>query len=368
MAVEIFSATPSSGATARTYGSELSVKTGSDIYFGKGAPGIAYFEKAGADLRVTLLDGQEVMLHDFFVIGPEGNASRLLDSAGGPVEVTGLLAPEPFQPETGAIDPDRQAAHAGPNHSDNSSYSEAPAQGTPQGAAGGDPSAAAATGSQTVSQSAETAAGQGAEGSDGSASDGAAADGGGSGGWTLFGLGLDKLAFSSALGAILGEIIVSDDNSRHTSGTAAETSSADTAATAETATADTAVVTQGSATGTGSSETAAADTTSGTSATDTALTDTTAAAELVSSLIGDATSSIDTSALSSAASGSAGSDVTAADSSASAASASDTATTDTAEAAGATDSTEAVLTATALTESEATFADLMQGGDDVYGG
>lgn len=367
MAVEIFSATPSSGATARTYGSELSVKAGSDIYFGKGAPGIAYFEKAGADLRVTLLDGQEVMLHDFFVIGPEGNASRLLDSAGGPVEVTGLLAPEPFQPETGAIDPDRQAAHAGPNHSDNSSYSEAPAQGTPQGAAGGDPSAAAATGSQTVSQSAETAAGQGAEGSDGAASDGAA-DGGGSGGWTLFGLGLDKLAFSSALGAILGEIIVSDDNSRHTSGTAAETSSADTAAAAETATADTAAVTQGSATGTGSSETAAAGTTSATSATDTASTDTTAAAELVSSLIGDATSSIDTSALSSAASGSAGSEVTAADSSASAASASDTAATDTAEAAGATDSAEAVLTATALTESEATFADLMQGGDDVYGG
>ena len=43
------------------------------------------------------------------------------------------------------------------------------------------------------------------------------------------------------------------------------------------------------------------------------------------------------------------------------ASASDTAATDTAEAAGATDSAEAVLTATALTESEATFADLMQG-------
>lgn len=360
MAVEIFSATPSSGATARTYGSELSVKTGSDIYFGKGAPGIAYFEKAGADLRVTLLDGQEVMLRDFFVIGPEGNASRLLDSAGGPVEVTGLLAPEPFQPETGAIDPDRQAAHAGPNHSDNSSYSEAPAQGTPQGAAGGDPSAAAATGPQTVSQSAETAAGQGAEGSDGAASDGAAADGGGSGGWTLFGLGLDKLAFSSALGAILGEIIVSDDNSRHTSATAAGT--------AVTATTDTAAVTQGSTTGTGSSGAVATDTTSGTSATDT-----TAAAELVSSLIGDASSTIDTSALSSAASESAGSGVTAADSSASAATASDTtasdtATTDTAEAAGATDSAEAVLTATALTESEATFADLMQGGDDVYGG
>lgn len=68
------------------------------MFLGSGSPGIAFYEKAGADLRVTLLDGKVVSLQNFFAMGPNGEYSRLLNGEAGTPEVTGLIAPEPFVP------------------------------------------------------------------------------------------------------------------------------------------------------------------------------------------------------------------------------------------------------------------------------
>lgn len=324
MAVEIFSATPSTGGTARAYGSEISITAPSDIYFGKGAPGIAYFEKAGADLRVTLLDGQQVLLHDFFVIGPEGDASRLLDGVGGPVEVTGLLAPEPFQPETGTIHP-AEVDQVDTGHADAGAVVTAP-----------EAEAAAPVQAEAAPAEAEAA-------------DGAADGTGDTGGWSLGGVGLDRLAFSTALGAILGEIIVSDnggDNSSHT----------EAAATTDEPTADTVDVTS-------LTDEVKADDGATTSETST---DTTA---LVADLISSDSPSIDIAALMSLDSGATTTDATSSDSSVA-----DAATSDSSLAGGMFDSasetsgTEADSAATSsLTDSDTTLADLMQGSDDVHG-
>lgn len=295
MAVEIFSAAPSTGAVSRAYGSELLVKSPSDVYFGKGAPGIAYFEKAGADLRVTLLDGQEVMLRDFFVIGPDGSASRLLDSPSGPVEVTGLIAPEPFQPESGVIHP-AEAQEVKPAES-----APAPSAHPAAGEAG-----AASTGAETEAASAPDAAPNGTETSDAAGTDT-------SGGLTLFGAGLDKLLFSSALGVILGEIITSSDDDNHKSKTSTESTSETEASTSSGATdsegTSDKAVTETSATATSQSATTVSNTDADSSATTEASTtasdssasdaasssstDATSAAETVASLISSDSSTID---------------------------------------------------------------------------
>ncbi|MPL67210.1 hypothetical protein SDC9_12901 [bioreactor metagenome] len=316
MAVEIFSATSSTGGTVRAYGSEISITAPSDVYFGKGAPGIAYYEKAGTDLRVTLLDGQQVLLHDFFVIGPEGNASRLLDGAGGPVEVTGLLAPEPFQPETGVIHP------AEPDQVD-TAHAET-------GAAGAAPAAPEAEAAGAVHGEAVTEAA--------SASDGA-------GGWTLFGVGLDKLAFATALGAILGEIIVSDGGNDHSSHADAAPAAGETAA----------------------DGLEPASLTEATKADDTSVSEVSAAesaaapASLVANLIGGESLTIDIASLLSADTGEAA-----------AAASSQTPAADSSLAGGMFDSTTETPgpeadTTTPLSESDTTLADLMQGNDDVHG-
>lgn len=98
--VEIFTVgSGQNSAATRSVSNEIKLSTASDVYFGSAVAGIAFYEKSGADLRVTLLDGQEITLQDFFVIGPQGQYSRLLDGgANGSVEVTGLIAPEPFVP------------------------------------------------------------------------------------------------------------------------------------------------------------------------------------------------------------------------------------------------------------------------------
>jgi len=98
MTVEIFSVAGTDGSAARTTGNSIRLDATSDVYFGNGEAGIAYYEKAGRDLKVTLLDGQEVLIRNFFVVDQEGGVSRLLLEPGGQVEVTGLLAPEPFVP------------------------------------------------------------------------------------------------------------------------------------------------------------------------------------------------------------------------------------------------------------------------------
>ncbi len=98
--VEIFTAVSGqSGAASRSVSNDVRLTVPSDVYFGSGAAGVAYYEKSGADLKVTLLDGQEVLIRDFFVIGPAGEYSRLRDGgSAGKIEVTGLIAPEPFVP------------------------------------------------------------------------------------------------------------------------------------------------------------------------------------------------------------------------------------------------------------------------------
>ena len=67
-----------------------------DVFLGRNGAGIAYYEKSGADLRITLLDQQEVLVRNFFAIGANGEYSRLLKTQNGEVEVSGLIAPEPF--------------------------------------------------------------------------------------------------------------------------------------------------------------------------------------------------------------------------------------------------------------------------------
>ncbi|MBJ2149346.1 hypothetical protein [Paracoccus sp. IB05] len=108
--VEIFTAASGqSGAATRSVSNDVRLSVPSEVYFGGGAAGVAFYEKSGADLKVTLLDGQEVMIRDFFVIGPAGEYSRLRDGgSAGAVEVTGLIAPEPFVP----ADPAAQTAVA----------------------------------------------------------------------------------------------------------------------------------------------------------------------------------------------------------------------------------------------------------------
>lgn len=98
--IEIFTTVAGdSNSTARVFSNDIRIGKPSDVHFGSGAAGIAFYEKSGADLKVTLLDGQEVMIRDFFVIGEAGQYSRLRDGgASGDIEVTGLIAPEPYVP------------------------------------------------------------------------------------------------------------------------------------------------------------------------------------------------------------------------------------------------------------------------------
>jgi hypothetical protein len=62
-----------------------------------GAP-VLGTEKAGQDLVVRLANGETQTIENFFVIGPDGDFSRLLSASGTPV-VTGLMAPEPDMPQ-----------------------------------------------------------------------------------------------------------------------------------------------------------------------------------------------------------------------------------------------------------------------------
>ena len=62
-----------------------------------GAP-VLGTEKAGQDLVVRLANGETQTIENFFVIGPDGDFSRLLSASGTPV-VTGLMAPEPDIPQ-----------------------------------------------------------------------------------------------------------------------------------------------------------------------------------------------------------------------------------------------------------------------------
>jgi hypothetical protein len=173
MAVEIFTVSNTDGETHRSYGNDVTLAKSSAVFFGKSAPGIAYYEKAGSDLQVTLLDGQEVTLRNFFVIDAQGDFNRLELGQNGPTEVTGMLAPEPDIPDSGQIEP----AHAAPE--------------TPQPA-------------HTITPAETTTADNG----DTSASD--AADTGG-----MFGASIDQVVFGLATGSIALAAVsgFSDNNS-----------------------------------------------------------------------------------------------------------------------------------------------------------
>ena len=98
--LEIFTTSPGSdGSVQRTESAEISLSGPQDVYFGPQTAGIAFYQKAGVDLLVTLLDGSTVRIGNFFVTSPEGTFSRLLLGPGGAVEVTALIAPEPLQPD-----------------------------------------------------------------------------------------------------------------------------------------------------------------------------------------------------------------------------------------------------------------------------
>lgn len=148
--IEIFARSGASSEPAtRNTGNSVMLKQPSDVYFGTAAPGIAYYEKAGSDLRVTLLDNQVVVIGNFFSIGENGEFSRLLQSAGGATEVTGLIAPEPFVPRedvpavaTLAVDspeaPAGEPAAAAPAQVTEAPLAEAPAEAPAVAGAEGD--------------------------------------------------------------------------------------------------------------------------------------------------------------------------------------------------------------------------------------
>ena len=99
--LEVFTTSPgSNNAPERTESNQVSLPGPRDVYFGPETPGIAFYEKVGSDLVVTLLDGSTIRLGNFyFVANPEGTFSRLLLGPDGAVEVTAVTVPEPLQPD-----------------------------------------------------------------------------------------------------------------------------------------------------------------------------------------------------------------------------------------------------------------------------
>ena len=75
-------------------GLQLSVPT--DITLSQGNAAIRGYEKHGADLVLQLADGQALTAENFFVIGENGDFSRLI-AQNGEIVATGLLVPEPEQ-------------------------------------------------------------------------------------------------------------------------------------------------------------------------------------------------------------------------------------------------------------------------------
>lgn len=98
MAVTVGVTTQTKGteqASAASVSSRRVLAEPSDVSVG--AP-ILGTEKAGQDLVVRLANGETQTIENFFVIGPDGDFSRLLSVSGTPV-VTGLMAPEPDIPQ-----------------------------------------------------------------------------------------------------------------------------------------------------------------------------------------------------------------------------------------------------------------------------
>ncbi|SFH37763.1 hypothetical protein [Sulfitobacter dubius] len=74
--------------------SNMSLGTPADISLARGTPAIVASDKLGSDLALSFSDGKTLLVRDFFVIGEEGDFSRLL-LPNGEAFVTGLMGPEP---------------------------------------------------------------------------------------------------------------------------------------------------------------------------------------------------------------------------------------------------------------------------------
>lgn len=75
--------------------SNMSLGAPADIALAQGTPAIVGSEKLGPDLALSFADGKTLVVRDFFVVGEEGDFSRLL-LPDGEAFVTGLMGPEPI--------------------------------------------------------------------------------------------------------------------------------------------------------------------------------------------------------------------------------------------------------------------------------
>ncbi|WP_162792148.1 hypothetical protein [Pseudosulfitobacter sp. DSM 107133] len=94
------------------------------------APGVSIVgtEKVGGDLVVGLSNGETLHLDDFFVIGPDGDFSRLMSASGEPL-VTGLMGPEPDFPQSAETTEAMQSVESPATSSPDAAGSDADADG-----------------------------------------------------------------------------------------------------------------------------------------------------------------------------------------------------------------------------------------------
>ena len=94
MATEITTQTAGSGSLATLLvGSHLPLASPTDVTLTSRNAQISGYEKSGADLNIRFADGHALEVQNFFVIGEQGDFSRLISSTGAPL-VTGLMGPE----------------------------------------------------------------------------------------------------------------------------------------------------------------------------------------------------------------------------------------------------------------------------------
>lgn len=94
MATEITTQTAGSGSLATLLvGSHLPLASPTDVTLTSRNAKISGYEKSGADLNIRFADGHALEVQNFFVIGEQGDFSRLISSTGAPL-VTGLMGPE----------------------------------------------------------------------------------------------------------------------------------------------------------------------------------------------------------------------------------------------------------------------------------
>lgn len=73
--------------------SQLSLDIPKTVSLDPATARVVGFDKAGTDLTVAFADGETLHIENFFVIGPDGDFSRLISPSGETI-VTGLMGPE----------------------------------------------------------------------------------------------------------------------------------------------------------------------------------------------------------------------------------------------------------------------------------